>query len=46
MFVLLEFFDGWLLESNVERDMSKVVERVVFLGEVDDGVVIVEGEDK
>lgn len=42
----LEFSDGRLPENNVERDMSKVVERVALLGEADEGAVIVEGEDK
>lgn len=42
----LEFADGRLPERNVERDMSKLVERVAHLGEVDEGVIIVEGEDK
>ncbi|OWZ59371.1 MFS transporter, SP family, solute carrier family 2 (myo-inositol transporter), member 13 [Cryptococcus neoformans c8] len=42
----LEFSDGRLPENNVERDMSKVVERVTLLGEADEGAVIVEGEDK
>lgn len=42
----LEFSDGRLPENSVERDMSKVVERVALLGEADEGAVIVEGEDK
>ncbi|KIR40788.1 MFS transporter, SP family, solute carrier family 2 (myo-inositol transporter), member 13 [Cryptococcus deuterogattii 99/473] len=42
----LEFADGRLPERNVERDMSKLVERVAHLGEVDEGAIIVEGEDK